>query len=121
MNYTEQVQRLQDMAGFALWISLLVVPAIAVVKARIPTLKGWATLACAFGVACLTVGALVYPKTVQSFIDCLLVGVMAATIAVGGDSYLFRIIAKVRGKVPEGAVEEVFSDREAATKPDLKV
>jgi len=100
MSYDQYIQRLKDLAGFAMWISLLVVPALAAIKARVPHMKGWITLVVALGMGCLLTGALVVPDSLGKTFDCLLIGFMSGVIAVGGDSYLFRFVSKVKGSPP---------------------
>lgn len=96
MNYDEYIARLRDLAGFSVWISLLVVPTVAAAKRHIPKLKGWKTLATSATLGCLVPGALVSPQSLSATFDCLLVGLMAATIASGGDSYVTRLIGKAK-------------------------
>lgn len=100
MNYDQYIDRLKDLAGFAVWISLLLVPALAAVKKHMPTMKGRRTLATALVMGCCITGALVVPDTLAKTFDCLLIGFMAGVIAVGGDSYLFRVVSKLKGSPP---------------------
>lgn len=117
MDFSQHIAHLQDLASFAIWVSMLVIPSIAVAKSRIPSLKGWRTLATSASIACLVVGALVSPQTLRDTLDCLLVGLMAAVIASGGDTYVLRLIGKA--KRPPSLPEPVFP-REAPTQPDIR-
>lgn len=132
MPYDQYIDRLKDMAGFAIMISMLVVPAIAAIKARVPNMKGWATLTVSLSVSCLVVGGLAHPNSMSSTVDCLLIGFMATVIAVGGDSYVLRILGKLKGQTPVIPIDvssqeprnagiTAFDDLpEAPTKPDIK-
>ena len=100
MNYDQYIDRLKDLAGFAIWISILLVPALAAIKKRVPSMKGWRTLAIAFGSGCFLTGALIVPDTLEKTFDSILIGFMAAIMAVGGDSYIFRVVSKVKGAPP---------------------
>ena len=135
MQYDQYIDRLKDMAGFAVMISILLVPAIAAVKTRIPTMKGWVTLTTTLSVSCLIVGGLVHPNTLSTTIDCLLVGFMATVIAVGGDSYVLRILGKIKGPLPTVPADDAvdpepdvdnagitaFDSIESPTKPDIVI
>ncbi|MFA5053225.1 MAG: hypothetical protein WC565_04165 [Parcubacteria group bacterium] len=117
------VERFKDLAGFAVWISLLLVPTIAAAKAHIPGLSGWKTLVTSLAFGLLIVGLLVKPVSVSQWLDAGLVGLMSALIAVGGDSYLFRVLSKVKAPAvlpmdrPTVPPAE-FPRTEAPTRPD---
>jgi hypothetical protein len=132
MNYEANIQHLQDLAAFSGWVSLLVVPAVAAAKRHVPTLKGWKTLATSATIGCLVPGALVSPQSLSATFDCLLVGLMAAIIASGGDSYITRLIGKA--KLPPAPRQEPPSverptvpssapafPAEAPTNPEIKL
>ena len=118
------VERLKDLGGFAVWISLLLVPTIAAIKAHIPSLSGWKTLVASLAFGLLIVGLLVKPISASQWLDTGLVGLMSALIAVGGDSYLFRLLNKVKAPTlpihptDRPTVPPTFSGYEAPTKPD---
>lgn len=138
MPYDQYIGRLKDMAGFAVMISLLVVPAVAAIKARIPNVKGWATVLSSLVIACLIVGGLVHPNSLSATFDCLLIGFMAAVIALGGDAYVLRILGKLKGSAPIIPITipsptnvsttvtteskgDGFDVPETPTKPDIKL
>jgi len=135
MPYDQYIDRLKDMAGFAVMISLLVVPAIAAIKARVPNMKGWTTLVVSLCVSCLVVGGLAHPNSLSSTVDCLLIGFMATVIAVGGDSYVLRILGKLKGQAPVIPIYmtdskpnnagitafDEFDKPESPTKPDIRL
>lgn len=113
----EYVDALIELSTFALWVSFIVVPAIAATKANIPSVSGWKTVAVALGVGWFVAGLLTKPTSVTEAIDATLIGFIAALISVGGDSYLFRLIRKI--KLPQ-LEESAAKPSDPATESETK-
>ena len=122
-GYSQSIEQLKDVAEFAVWVALLLVPAVSAVKSRVAQVKGWITLAVTFGLAALISAALLRPTTGSAVWDTILAALTATVIASGGDAYVLRILTKAKStsvlKVP--VQTESFDVREQPTKPDIKL
>lgn len=95
-DYSQNIDQLKDVAEFAVWVALLLVPAVSAVKSRVEQVKGWITLAVTFSLAAVITAALLRPTTGAVIWDMLLISITSTVIASGGDAYILRILTKAK-------------------------